>query len=293
MIVLMLSLNGASGATPDELARLAHDARDELARCELEGCDPAEAAEAAWALALDTYVSRGVADGRLAATVEALDPELFESLPEVVREAVTIPLDWVEELDVRVPPETLADAAEPPQTLDYRPWLPPLTVEVVDGSGAPVGGAMVRFTDEGDLHRAHSESGRWTGSIRYLPDGGERAFEKGDVVELEVFAAGYDYVRQTVELKRRRRNTVQVVLEPRRFEAPEHPPVGIEAVESWERWVAAEEALIATPSDGTARAAHRAAAETARLAREWMDLGGGDDARELCLMTGTLALCGG
>jgi hypothetical protein len=174
------------------------------------------------------------------------------------------------------------------------PWrLPSLTVVAVDPSGRPVPSASVRFLDEQDRHRVNAETGSWTGSVRYLPDGSERAFQRGDTLQVEVFAPGYGYTRDAYTLERRRRHQLEVVLRPLELEAPAVPSVGPLAVESWRRWCDAEARMLELRTEDSWREADHARAETARLAREWMDLGGGEDARELCLMTGSLALCGG
>ncbi|MBT3221446.1 MAG: hypothetical protein HN348_20375, partial [Proteobacteria bacterium] len=47
----------------------------------------------------------------------------------------------------------------------------PVTVQVVDIEGVPIATAVVRHPMEADRHRVNTETGRWTASILYMPNG--------------------------------------------------------------------------------------------------------------------------
>lgn len=97
-------LTVALADAPAEVVDRLPEARATLERCVERGCDPDEGAEAAWLVALGTYLETGVADGELAATVRALDGELFADLPDVVRRAATEPAGWVAPADLEFVP---------------------------------------------------------------------------------------------------------------------------------------------------------------------------------------------
>ena len=106
MIVMVL---GSALAAPISAERLAAAAPSAVAQLEVcahaaAACDPDAAARAAWLVAVHIYVSEGIADGQLAATVKVLHPELFGDLPSVVREAASSPFEWTDAvLDEPVP----------------------------------------------------------------------------------------------------------------------------------------------------------------------------------------------
>ncbi len=88
----------------------------------------------------------------------------------------------------------------------------PVTVQVLDLEGQPIPTAVVRHPEEADRHRVNTETGTTDISILYLPDGTERIIEKGMELEFEISAPGYTNTRITYFV-RKRRNTVQVVLQ--------------------------------------------------------------------------------
>jgi hypothetical protein len=87
----------------------------------------------------------------------------------------------------------------------------PVTVTVLDELGAPVPTAVVRHPNEADRHRVNTETGSWSGSVLYMPDGSELIFEKGMELELEVSAPGYVSQRIKYILKKRK-NRADVTL---------------------------------------------------------------------------------
>ena len=92
MLIWMLGL--AAAVSVDEVAAEMPQAREFLEACATDGCHRQEGARAAWLLALGTYLQTGKADGALAATVRVLDVELFDQLPDAVREGATAPFGW-------------------------------------------------------------------------------------------------------------------------------------------------------------------------------------------------------
>jgi hypothetical protein len=87
----------------------------------------------------------------------------------------------------------------------------PVTVQVVDIEGVPIATAVVRHPMEADRHRVNTETGRWTASILYMPNGDELIFEKNMELEFEVSAPSYE--NATVKyIVRKRKNLVPVVL---------------------------------------------------------------------------------
>lgn len=88
----------------------------------------------------------------------------------------------------------------------------PVTVEVKDTKGEPIPTAVVRHPQEEQRHPVNTQTGRWTESILYLPNGEELKFEKGMVLEFEVSAPGYKNAHITYTV-RKRKNLAPVVLE--------------------------------------------------------------------------------
>lgn len=290
----------AMAASPAELAAAAPEAREQLKTCEVVGCARRDAAEAAWLVAVDAYIDRGVADGALAATVRVLDPGLFRELPDVVRDAATEPLPWATRVGGVGEPEPVFHEAKAVKRVDpyageKRPWRDAvdLTIEVLDPDGRPVPHAEVRFDSERENHRVNHKTGQWTSSMLYLADGTEHFFRRDDRLTLEVFAAGYAYERQSVQISKRRRQRVTVTLAPRPLELPDDaPPMARDALAAWEKWRQAETVHTAKPSEQTWQALVDSRHDVAQHARSWMDAGGGDEARELCLMTAWPRYCG-
>lgn len=87
----------------------------------------------------------------------------------------------------------------------------PVTLRVVDReTGLPIPTAVIRHPKEQERHRVNTETGTWTDSVLYLPDGSEMLFLKGMELEFEVSAPGY--ANQSVVFTVRKRKNV--------FEAP-------------------------------------------------------------------------
>ena len=80
----------------------------------------------------------------------------------------------------------------------------PVTIRVLDAANAAVPTAVVRHPDEKDPHRVNSETGEWSTSYLYLPNGEELIFEKGMELSFEISAPGYLSVEITYEVKKRR-----------------------------------------------------------------------------------------
>lgn len=87
----------------------------------------------------------------------------------------------------------------------------PVTVQVLDTSGAPVPTAVIRHPDEESRHRVNVETGKWTDSVLYLPNGDELIFEKGMELQFEISAPGYENQRVSYFVKKRK-NLVPIVL---------------------------------------------------------------------------------
>jgi len=277
------------------LAEEAPAAEALLGRCAVQGCSRDEAAKAVWILAMDAYAGAGGAEGELAATLQVLDPVLFKSLPDVVVSAATEPMPWALQVGGTAPSEqappplmrSTTAAPEPPRAPVY------LTVEVVDESGRPVPAASVRFPIEGDTHRAQSQTGRWTASLLFLPDGTEYPFVKRGALQFDVWAPGYRYQQVSYVLSGRRKNLVTVQLKAGSPELPAEPhPVAERAIAAHETWQQAELAYARSSDDAAHEVLDGARRDLADAARAWLDAGGGAPARELCLMAGSLALCG-
>lgn len=291
-MIPLLSL--AHAVTPTELEAAVPAARQQLATCTREGCLPREGAKAAYLLAVHNYTSEGVADGGLVATVRLLDPALYASFPPVLKEAATWPAAWALASDLSPDRELKERLLQHPDPGPYEadPKLPygSMTVVAVDAeTGAPVPG-FVRFRDEDELHRMHVLDGRWTGSARYLPDGSERYFQKGDVLQLYVSAPGYSYQKVSVVLGKRKANYFQVQLQ--RWEpADDGSPEGSRAIAAHRAWVEAEKVALKDWSEESYQRVVEARVTAAGLARGWLDAGGGADAKLVCLHTGTPLFC--
>ena len=96
----------------------------------------------------------------------------------------------------------------------------PVTVQVLDTQGNVVPTAVVRHPKEESRHRVNTETGKWTDSVLYLPDGSELIFEKGMELEFEVSAPGYQNTRVKYYV-RKRKNHVPVVLQEMEMEITE------------------------------------------------------------------------
>lgn len=96
----------------------------------------------------------------------------------------------------------------------------PVTVQVVDTAGAPIPTAVVRHPNEEARHRVNTETGKWTDSVLYMPNGDELVFEKGMELEFEISAPGYQNARVKYYV-RKRKNLVPVVLQQMELELTE------------------------------------------------------------------------
>lgn len=87
----------------------------------------------------------------------------------------------------------------------------PVTIIVLDEAEAPVPTAVIRHPDEADRHRVNTETGAWTGSVLYLPDGTEIVFAKGMELTFEVSAPGF-VTQRIVYTVRKRKNKATIQL---------------------------------------------------------------------------------
>jgi len=87
----------------------------------------------------------------------------------------------------------------------------PVKIIVVDEDGLHVPTAVVRSTMEQDRHPVNTSTGHWEADRLYLPDGQELVFKKGESIDFEISAPGFDTQPVTYEV-RKRRNVVTVTL---------------------------------------------------------------------------------
>ncbi len=145
-----------------------------------------------------------------------------------------------------------------------------LTVEVVDIAGIPVPTAAVIHEVEGTRHRVHSETGRWSTSVLYRPDGTELVFARGVEVALRVTAPGYIPTQPTITPGKKRKQTTTVTLMPMLEPAPDAPHVEAYAWQAWQAWMATAAAHLVSPGHDSARTERMARAEVARAAENWL-----------------------
>ncbi len=293
-MLLLLSF----GASPEQLAAAVPEARETLEACASTGCPRADGARAAYVMAVHTYVDEGVADPALAGTVRALDPDLFDTLPDVVRDAAGAPQEWatwVGGTEESHQSKAVGPASFPASFVPVDD-PPEFQVVLVDHEGQPIPTGILRFDDEGENHLVHTETGAWTGTTRYLPDGTEAYFLSGDRIQLLAFAPGYTVMRATMLVpKRKKRRQMRIVLQPFQPAEPELE-VGKRAVEAWTDWVASYDAYTASPTEATMRETQRQRETTYTLVREWMDTASTDgdppdDAVTMCMQTTTTDTC--
>lgn len=220
----MIWMTLAFATTPEDLAAQLPEARAQLTACE-QACKPEAGARAAFVVAVGTYVETGVADGTLAATVQALDPALFAKLPPVIQEASSTPLAWA-----RTAPDSIAGQPILAQQIDMptvpAPWPIEMTVRVRDGAGEPVKTARVEVVGE-EIARSVDDQGSWKAggvwkSTPLAPVEGRRAthiepvyFEKGQAVTVLVTAPGYTPVSAVMVLtKNPKKNVFTLVMQP-------------------------------------------------------------------------------
>lgn len=118
-----------------------------------------------------------------------------------------------------------ATALAPTVALADDPGIP-LTVRVIDSTGNPIKTAVVRHPDEQDRHRVNTETGTWSGSVLYMPDGSELIFDKGMTIPFEVSAPGYMNYSFTYTM-RKRKNEVDVMLEKMEVDMTDEDPEDI------------------------------------------------------------------
>ena len=103
----------------------------------------------------------------------------------------------------------------------------PVTVRVIDAeTSAPIATAVVRHPQEEDRHRVNTETGTWTGSVLYMPDGSEMFFTKGLQLEFEVSAPGYAN-QKVAYIVRKRKNVFDVPLTKMQIDMSEEDPEDI------------------------------------------------------------------
>jgi hypothetical protein len=103
----------------------------------------------------------------------------------------------------------------------------PVTVRVIDAETAtPIATAVVRHPQEEDRHRVNTETGTWTGSVLYMPDGSEMFFTKGLQLEFEVSAPGYAN-QKVAYIVRKRKNVFDVPLTKMAIDMSEEDPEDI------------------------------------------------------------------
>ncbi|MCA9569920.1 MAG: hypothetical protein KC656_18875 [Myxococcales bacterium] len=275
--MLALLVSALAQPTPDDLAAALPEARAQLETCATEGCEDAVGARAAWLVAVGTYTETGSADGDLAATVGVLDPLLHEKLPPVVRSAVGEPLAWA------VPPSSPAGTAPSQGTWRDLPPVEPqgtLEVRVTDMKGRPIPGAFVRPLEDGDRHRVHSETGRWTTDLLYMADGSQRAIERNRPVRLVVGAPGHRPM-VAFAVGKRRKTVLSFELPP--MDVPADLQAGMD------RWAAAEAVTGTSALVEAERAREDLAAQVVAALRAAPD---DSELRDVCLTVADHATCG-
>lgn len=89
-----------------------------------------------------------------------------------------------------------------------------LTVKVLDAeTGAPIPTAVVRHPDEADRHQVNAQTGEWTASVLYMPDGRELAFTKGTELVFEVSAPGYMNQKFVYVVKGRKKQALKIPMQ--------------------------------------------------------------------------------
>lgn len=85
----------------------------------------------------------------------------------------------------------------------------PVTIRVVNAvDQQPIPTAVIRHKDEADRHAVNANTGAFTTSVLYMPDGREVLFKKGDELTFEVSAPGYMNQEVTYEVRRRKNRFV-------------------------------------------------------------------------------------
>jgi hypothetical protein len=176
---------------------------------------------------------------------------------------------------------------EPPERDDIDPRNR-ITIQIVDEAGAPIPAGAFRFTDEQDTHVVNRTTGEWIGSARYLLDGSERGFDRGDAIQLVAFAPGHDTKRVMFLVgKRKKQRTIRVQLSP--YAPTAETELGRRAIAAWTDWSKAYTAWSANPSDPTEVQERRAAG--ARIVREWLHATRAEDAPDAASEGDAFNLC--
>ena len=100
----------------------------------------------------------------------------------------------------------------------WRNWIKPLRVSRLEDGTLTLEAnstlARERVTSQyADRLRVNAETGEWTGSVLYLPDGSELIFEKDAELQFEISAPGYQNFNLAYKV-RKRKNVVPVTLQP-------------------------------------------------------------------------------
>jgi hypothetical protein len=287
-MISLTALAVAGTLQPADLAAAMPSVHDQLHTCAVHGCSDEAGAEAAFLLAVHTYVASGVADGALAATVRELDPARFADLPDVIQRAATAPAAWV---TGQTEPEPVSQPQPVPlqASIVSDPKAITLTVHLRTPSGDPAEG-LLAFAGEQSVHRIGVDDAQWTGSTKTLTNGSQATFRKGDVVEFLVWAPDHSINHVTYVVSRRKRQDVHVVLTTEPMVRPTlSSPAAERATEAWGTMVAAERRYFDGEADPNLSGIRRDAAEAARA---WLDEDGGRLAHQLCVLAGSSAACG-
>jgi hypothetical protein len=160
-----------------------------------------------------------------------------------------------------------------------------LTITVTNSEGLPIPNAMIRFVQEKALHRVHTETGRWTGSVLYLPDGNEVILEPGVELNVQVFAAGYQPWDATVAIPKRRKQAVDVSLQPMNLKPEGTSVQEIETLTAVRAWLDADIAYAKDPSKSSARSRHASMLKAGEAALTWLQVAGETEvAHQVCSM---------
>ena len=92
----------------------------------------------------------------------------------------------------------------------------PLTLKVVNAEGKVIPSAVIRHPEEQERHRVNTYDGTWTASWLIMPDGRELVFERDLLLEFEISAPGY-LNKPVVYVMKRRKNSVEIILDPMDF----------------------------------------------------------------------------
>ncbi|MCB9692221.1 MAG: hypothetical protein H6736_10450, partial [Alphaproteobacteria bacterium] len=126
----------------------------------------------------------------------------------------------------------------------------------------------------------------------YAPDGRQIVLDRGDVLEVVASAPGYGLSRGTFEVRKKRRQHVEIALTPMDLSPTVAPEAELAVLEAIRAWRDAAEAYVADGDAATDSAEREAREEVVRRAKAWAWAGGGQTARDYCLMAATPEACG-